>query len=576
MALENPWVGYLQRSYKSIKASILSRMKVVVPEVTDHSESNIFVIIINLFAGLIEQLNYYIDNLARESNIITARRYSSLIKLTRIIDYRVKAKIGSTVDIKIVAVDSNGDPVILENDFSFNSGLIVKVGAIEFITQRKATIFKNSTYVITGARQAKKVIDEIIGVATSAADQAFSLNEDYQDGTLQITISALTWQLVDTFTFSGPQDKHFIVEVNQDKQAFVVFGNDINGAIPPNGENILGTYFTCLGINGNVETGDIDTFDSPPTPPANTPTIDHFTVVNELPAVGGQNEEDIDSIRRNATLSLRTLNRAVTLQDHKDIALLVPGVGKADAFFDPRLKSITFFIAPDGGGTASAGLLLDVEDFFESRKMISTVVNALPTGETKLRMTINATVRFRRNTVAATQDIKEALQESFGFNNSDINKHIRRSDIIALIDNLDKIDYLSLDILTTKPYPRPNSGVGPLENNWLVEVQSSSVEIAEWRIAVIDASNARIWRKGPSGVESYQGQITIHVTNPGNTDFTSADGTLKIAMWGSYSVGDEWSFSTYPYNQDQVINDYTIPIYDEDELTLIVNKQVGL
>jgi len=52
MALSNTWVTYLNRSYKSIKSSILTRMKSVVPEITDHSESNIFVIMVSMFAVL--------------------------------------------------------------------------------------------------------------------------------------------------------------------------------------------------------------------------------------------------------------------------------------------------------------------------------------------------------------------------------------------------------------------------------------------------------------------------------------------------------------------------------------------
>jgi hypothetical protein len=102
MALDNTWVGYLQRSYKSIKASILSRLEVLVPEVTDRSESNILVILIGAFAGLVEQLNYYIDNMARELYLPTARRYSSVVKIARLLDYRVMAKVGATVDLQLL------------------------------------------------------------------------------------------------------------------------------------------------------------------------------------------------------------------------------------------------------------------------------------------------------------------------------------------------------------------------------------------------------------------------------------------------------------------------------------------
>ena len=101
MALKNQWVGYISRGYEQIKKSLLSRLGETNPEITDHSESNILVIIIDMFSGIGEQLNYYIDNMARESFISTARRYSSIVKLTRLIDYRIKAAIPASVDLTI-------------------------------------------------------------------------------------------------------------------------------------------------------------------------------------------------------------------------------------------------------------------------------------------------------------------------------------------------------------------------------------------------------------------------------------------------------------------------------------------
>ena len=577
MALENPWVGYLHRSYKSIKASILARMQTTVTEITDHSESNIFVIMINAFAGLVEQLNYYIDSVARESFITTARRYSSLIKLTRLIDYRVRAKVGALVDLKITAVDSGGDSVPLDDDETLSAGLIIKDAAgIEFITENKITFFVGASSVVVGARQRDKVTDKNLGTTTSAADQTFEIDDDYQHDTLQITINAVTWELVDTFAFSGPLDKHFIVEVDEDKRAWVVFGDDVNGDIPPTGQSVLGTFYSCSGTAGNVEANTLTIWGSAPTPPINVPVIDHYEVTNELAAVGGQGEEGIEGIRKHAPLSLRTLDRAVTLQDHIDICLLVPGVGKAATEFDSQLKKVIFYIAPDEGGTAPSQLLTDVVNYFATRKMISSVVGVYAAGETKLRLTLTVTVKFRRDTTQTETDIKGALQTEFGFNNSDVDRKIRKSDIIALIDNLDKVDYLTLDIITTKPYPRITVGTNQLEDNWYVEVQSNSSEIASWRIAVISSSVAKLWRIGPSGDEEYDGEITIHVADPGSTDYTSQDGTLKIGMWGTFINDDAWGFKTYPYNEGIEFEDYTIPIYDVDELDLTVNEQVGV
>lgn len=570
MALENPWVTYLDRSYKSIKAAILTRMKTVVPEITDHSESNIFVVILGLFGGLVEQLNYYIDNVARESYISTARKYSSMIKLTRLIDYRVRAKIGSFGDVKITAVDSGGDPVYLSNDYTFSLGIIVEDAAgLEFITQEKATIFAGSSAVSIGVIQQVHNASVNIGTTTAVAGQAYQLHDDYQHDTLQITINAQTWELRQTLAFSGPTDRHFIVEVNALKEAWVVFGDGVNGDIPTAAQTIYATFYTCAGLGGNVPANTITIFDTAdPADPGAEATFDHWESTNPLSSAGGIDEEDLERIRIHAPISLRTLDRAVTLIDYEQIAIMVPGVGKASVDTDRMLNTIDIYVAPEEGGIAAGALLTSVETYFETRRMLNTFVTAKASGESTLLINIEAMAKFRRDAAQAKTDIENALLEEYGFNKSSVNRPIRKSDVIALIDNLDKIDYLKLNSLSVVPYARTVIGTNAL--TWLVEITSLSTEVIEWRLAVINSTTARLW-KVEGGV--YDGDPPIDVAEPGNTTYTSDDGVLKIGVWGSYTIGDEWRFKTYPYNEDLEFSDFTIPVAYPSGLDVTVNSQ---
>lgn len=568
MALQNPWVTYLDRSYKNIKAAILARMQTVVPEITDHSESNLMVIILELFAGLVEQLNYYIDNVARESYISTARKYSSMIKLTRLIDYRVRAKIGSTVDIKIIAVDSSGDPVYLSNDYTFDSGLILKdANGVQFITLKKATIFEGSPTVSIGAIQRVHNVSINIGTTNAAANQAFKLHDDYQHDTLQITIDSNTWELQQTFAFSGPTDRHFIVEVNSLKEAWVIFGDDINGDIPTAAQVIYATFYTCDGSSGNLAANTINLFDpSAPADPGSEPTFNKWDLSNPLPSAGGIDEEDLERIRVHAPISLRTLDRAVTLKDYEQMAILVPGVGKASVDTSRMLNTISIYIAPEEGGFASGALLTNVETYFESRRMLNTFVTAYAAGESILLIDIEATAKFRRDISETETDIENALLDNYGFNKSAVNNPVRRSDIIALVDNLDKVDYLKLNSLSVIPYARILVGSNAL--TWLVEITDLSTEVIEWRLAIINATTARLWKVVDG---AYDGDPPIDVSEPGNTTYTSDDGVLKIGVYGAYSIGDEWRFKTYPHNADLEFSDFTVPVAKQSGLTITVN-----
>lgn len=574
MALQNSWVTYLDRSYKSIKTSILNRMKVLVPEMTDLSESNLFVIIISIFAGLVEQLNYYLDNIARELYIKTARRYSSLISITRLIDYRVKAKVAATSDILVTAVDSSGEPVTLVNNFTFNANLVVKNSSgIQFLTTKKRTMLANTSTIIIGVKQSIIISNQIIGNTDSSPSQTYQLSDDYEDGTLQIEIDSETWELRDTLAFSGPLDNHFIVDVNENKEAWVVFGDGNNGRIPPVSQSIYATFNETLGSTGNLDVGTITIWDSSPIPPTQVPAISEFIITNPLAAAGGSNEEGIDDIRYRAPLSIRTLDRAVTKQDYRDMAELVAGVGKASAKVDTYSKTIIIYITPSEGGIASSALIDNVKSTFEYKGVFGPVINVEAAGETVLRISMEVMAKFRRDVTDTYNDIVEALITTFGYNNSYVNRKIRTSDIIALVDNLDKVDYLTLSLLTTKPYPRAIAHTTPLESNWYITVTESNTQVIKWRL-VVSGSNFVLFKSVAGGSEAYDSTFAIQSLDPGAPSNTSSNGEILISVYGTLTTGLEWFFYTYPYNKDIELEDYTMPIIDVDELDIVVNKQI--
>lgn len=557
MALENQWVGYLDRSYKNIKNSLLKRLGATVPEVTDHSESNILVVIVSMFSGITEMLNYYIDNMAQEAFISTARKYSSMVKLTRLIDYRVKAGIPASVDITLTFVD----PIPYKTgvtQFTIPGGTeFTTANGIKYITLED-TIVKDNPIVKIPLSQKTFSDNILLGTTSGAIDQKFSLGEDYVHDSIILTIGGEVWERKDTLGRSGPTDKHYIVEVSEDRKAYVVFGDNINGKIPVGNQQVYADYYTTKGSAGNVNANTITGYTFDFTQYLTDATVE---ATNELAAVAGTDYESIERIRRSAPLSLRTLDRAVTRQDFIDVTKLAPGVDKVALKFECGEK-VQIYISPNDGGIAQSSLLSSTKNYVDERRTLNTRVSILPAGESKIYLKLDVTAKLRRNGIQTKSDITQALLEGFSYDKSDVNKPIRKSDIIALVDNLEKVDFLNLTEIYLIPYFRPVEHNNTLNKTF--EVLKGSKEINHWEVRFFGGTTFKLFKN-----LIYEADITIgtkYVDNDSNFSITISSGT--------YNSGDGWEFTTYPYNENIETDDFTVPVLKEENLSITVNEQL--
>ncbi|MFI5689356.1 putative baseplate assembly protein [Streptomyces sp. NPDC051636] len=126
---------------------------------------------------------------------------------------------------------------------------------------------------------------------------------------------------------SGPRDRHFVGELEDDGRLALRFGDGRHGARPTPGSRQSAHYRLGGGLAGNV----------------GAEAINHLvvrggceapvaTVRNPLPAVGGTEPEPIEQVRQLAPLDLRrTRLRAVTADDYAALASALPGVQRAAA-----------------------------------------------------------------------------------------------------------------------------------------------------------------------------------------------------------------------------------------------------
>lgn len=561
MTIRNPWVGYLDRNYQTIKSKILNRLGETIPEMTDHSDSNILVVIIESFSGVAEMLSYYIDNMSREAFITTARRYSSVVKHTRLIDYRIKAIIPSSVDIQVYLYNNDDSIYTLPTSITIPIGTSFRTANnVEFLTNSDVVVPIGASVITLPCKQRTLVENENLGNTNNDANQTVNIGREYVDSTAELTIDGEVWLLQNTLGLSGPTDKHFIIEISADKEAYIRFGDNINGAIPLPGLPIVLNYYTSQGALGNVEPFTINTSPYNFTSLHGIPKV---VIQNNLKSVGGTDYESIERIRRSAPLSLRTLDRAVTRKDYIDLALLAPGVDKASLYFECG-KYIDLYVSPNGGGIASSSLLTDVVNYFESRKMITTFVRALPAGESELVLNLDVTGKFRVNGLQLRNELITLLTDAYSYTNSDINKKIRTSDVISLVDNYSKVDFLQLIDMYVKPYIRPRKN-NTLALNYNIDIKAGSIEPVNWTLS-FDGLYVRL-------MKNYQVITNLTIGVPYTDPFNII--TITI-LAGSYVTGMEWEFTSLPRKGDILLNDFSVPVLTEGNLTLNINEQLAL
>jgi len=138
------------------------------------------------------------------------------------------------------------------------------------------------------------------------------------------------WNYVSSLLEYGPTDTVFTTERNNNGTLNIIFGDGVNGQIPPASQLISATYKTSVGAAGNIKSNVISelTFI-----PGNTDTqaLTYLTVSNVAPAYGGADADDTSQIREKIKAAVSSRRRAVTLDDYADLALLVSQVGKTKA-----------------------------------------------------------------------------------------------------------------------------------------------------------------------------------------------------------------------------------------------------
>lgn len=575
MSVTNPWLTPYQRSYQQIKAKLIEDLKTIKDSsgktlITDYSEGNILIIILSLFAAIAEVIHYYIDNMARETFFSTARRYDSLVKHGKLVDYHARGAVAATVDVVITrAVDSSssaGD-ILIKHGYIFSD-----TSGNKWYVTKDTTWSKGTTSVVVPCIQHEPYINTSVkgtiipnwmgDPAMIQVTQANSGNRYYEHGSMVLQIGDVTWTLVDTFAFSKGSDTHFRVEVDVNKNLYIIFGDGQYGKIPDPGQKITAClYNVTAGAKGNVSEGSITNM-----PLQISQVCSDSSCTNPYAAAGGSDYENFDQLKQHIPLHTRTLGVAITKADFKDLAMQVPGVNRVAVEYECGRK-LNVYITPDEGIVASSALLESTYEYLKQHSPITTWLNVKPVGEVDIHLEVTVTGRKNYSYQNIYNQIITALKDAYSINNSEIGGKVRISDIYALIDNLPGVDYLSITSFYWKPWPVTLNGPSYLN---IGSYTVNQVEGSSQYLFVFSSSDTFTIYNVKGGYSLANNKVGSNITIEDKVYGNTFSLTIKD---NGYSNGDKFMLTVSAPNTDYGDPGYNIPVFkDDSQISLTINE----
>jgi hypothetical protein len=312
------------KDFDALRARLISLVKSVFPDWADFDVASFGNILLEMFAFVGDVLTFYQDNLARESRLVTATQRKNVMALAKMLGYRLHGAQAATAEVQL----SLPKPPVA--NVTIPAGTVIRTQEVtepvRFQLLSPAVIAAGAqpprvTAVVEHSKTYTQLFD-----ARGLSDLELHLDfAPYLDGSAIIATPQGAFTEVDSFLDSRPNDRHFMVLVDQNDRATVRFGNGVSGTAPTG--TVTVTYKTGGGAIGNVDAERLVVIEGAFKDAYGAAV--QVAVRNPRPASGGTERQTVASAKLLAPESLRTLTRSVSREDFELNARRLPGVARA-------------------------------------------------------------------------------------------------------------------------------------------------------------------------------------------------------------------------------------------------------
>jgi len=266
------------------------------------------------------------------------------------------------------------------------------------------------------------------------------------ESTLEVRVNDIRWHEVPELYGRGPDERVFVTRLDEEGKTTVQFGDGRTGARLPTGrENVQATYRRGIGTGGLVRAEQLSLL--------MTPVLGVRGVKNPLAASGADDPEPRDEARRNAPLTVLTLDRVVSLRDYEDFARAYAGIAKALATWIWTGETREVFVTVAGPQGRPV-----VEDLLQNlvRAMRAAGDRHLPLkvqGYEPVHFGVAARMETDPDHIPerVLAAVTAALREQFGFEARSFGQGVALSEVVAAIQSIPGVVMVDVDELYRVP-----------------------------------------------------------------------------------------------------------------------------
>jgi hypothetical protein len=407
-------------------------------------------ILLDILAYNTHYNSLYTNMAVNEMFLDSATKYSSVVSLAKTLGYTARSVTSARAKVNvIVETASSNDSLILSRGTVFRGS--VGTEEFDFIVESDYQAQNISGTITSG----KYRFNDVVLIEGTLMNKRYTNKEgvEFVVPSKQADMSTLTVKVQDNASSSNytgfgrvesiltvdSTSNVFFVRQREDLYYEIYFGNGVIGKNISAGNVVHLNYVLSSGVNANYSeafaySSGVD-FE-----------YDSIVVETVETATGGSDAEDVESIRFNAPRAFSTQNRAVTIEDYKNILYSnYPYIDAITAWGgqenDPPIYGKVFIsIAPTAGFVLTEAQKQDIINFLKNTKgVVSITPEIVDPKYIKVELTSN--VYYNKNTTRRTPgEIQSIVKSSieryaetlgkfgFAFRHSKVNSLITAAD----------------------------------------------------------------------------------------------------------------------------------------------------